>query len=202
MRSSLNVPPGDISTPVYLTGPAGPWIYAGDPNSVQVMVFDNSTRSVSGLSGWTLTPSFISGMHVLAVLESALPTGFISGTISVTSPANAFNAELLDVTVDGVTIQSAVTTLADAYSSAHQATDLLLGSVLDKLDQLLVVAEYNVERTITWNQDGSQVVSIDLAFVGNDAAIDFSNPDKKMRITYTRDQNGRVQKAITREVIL
>jgi hypothetical protein len=188
---------------MFLAGTSGPWTYGGNPATVLVLLHNQAAGMVQGLSGWTLAPDgAVHGLHTLIVPQEELPLGFSRGTLFLVSPENAFDAEVLDLVVDVQTRSQATSAILQAITAAHSSTDDMLTEALDRLLQLLVVAEYNVERTVTWDATGAFITAIDLAFVGNDAAADFANPDKKMRITYTRNAQGRVTRAVTREVAL
>lgn len=154
----------------------------------------------------TLTPAYTLntvnsyGLHELFIDSSELPANEDKFILQVASPTEKFDSIVLDVVVVDQPIEVKLDSIIASINnlSADEATHT--DSILTKLNDLLASSEYNFERTIEWDETGTKINAVDIAFVKDDQAVDFSNPDKKYRVEYTRDQSGRVIKVVTREV--
>ncbi|MGW8182136.1 MAG: hypothetical protein ACWGQW_25690, partial [bacterium] len=187
----IEVPEADFKVVVPLFLGTTPWTWEDSSGDALLTIWAPGSGE-QGVGGYSIAAINSTGAHELTVPLTGLPGSLDRFTLWLTSPTNKFDAQQVNVKfVDNDKDKI----YADIMAKLGTDTDTIDGKIDDTITsllQVLTLTEYNQERTINWDSNGTYVESIDIAMVADDAAPDFSNPDKRMRIEYTRDGNNKV----------
>lgn len=195
----IEITKADTIFPIELTLGTEPFTYDPvSPGDVAVSILIPGAGVIT--PAFTINSVNAYGLHELFITENELPSNETKFILQIASPTQKFNSVILDVHVVSQTIESKLDSIISSISDLSTNETNNTNSILTKLNDLLASSEYNFERTIEWDETGTKINAINISFVKDDQAVDFSNPDKKYRVEYTRDNTGKVTKVVTREV--
>lgn len=195
-------PVGDLVLPCFLRSVTGQ-AYIHNPTDTQNVTITIWNPELPGPSGTTATLLNLTanGLSQVTILEDDLPTGLTRFHVLLVSPTSAFQPHQFYISFEPKTVQELLGNMKATDLATAESVNEELAALKVALDDILIMAEANIEKVYTWNVDKTRIEQVDIFFKKDDAATDYqSTPDKHMRITYTYDNEGRAVSAKGKEV--
>lgn len=200
---TIEQPRGTVVLPCNLKNSSGPYTYSSlAPGQIDVGVqVGNDGMAGAGLYEVRAINSY--GAHLITIPEDQLLLGVNDFKVFVWSPTGAFDAEVFRVVFAPTTVGQRLDSVNQALATLGTSLANSLSAISVLLQDIAAVTEANIEKTYNWNEEGTEVVSVDIKFLKSDAAPNFDTPDKKIQVVFVRDEESRrVLKTVVREVAL
>lgn len=182
-----------------LRGAVGPFTYnPGQPGDLTVRFLAQGSITAPAARAVTVHDPVL-GIYTITIATENLPADSHFEAL-VVSPTGAFYGHQFPVELVQENISGQLDDLNSMLALSLGSVDSTLATLVNQMTAVLAVVEFNTERTFIWNEAGTRIEAVDIAFVQNDSTPNYLSPDKRFRISYTRDGAGRVTRAVCQEV--